>query len=76
LPGSLDEIRQRYPELAALLLVTAEEPTEETLREVKALLDRVEQRDEKRDNLYGLAALLGLHFYQESLVRAVFGERF
>ena len=66
------------PELQAdkLLVVTAEEPTEATLREVKALLDGVEERGERRDNLYGLAAMLGLHFCEEALVRAVFGPKF
>jgi hypothetical protein len=71
-----DEIRQKYPELAALLLVTAQEPTEETLREVKQLLDRVENPSQKRDNMYGLAAMLGMHFLKEALVRAVFGPKF
>jgi len=71
-----DEIRQKYRELSALLLVTAEETSEETLREVKGLLDGVEEPEQKRDNLYGLAAMLGMHYLEESLVRAVFGARF
>jgi hypothetical protein len=71
-----DEIRQRYPELAPLLLVTAKEPTEETLREVKDLIDGLEEPVEKRDNLYGLAAMLGMHYFEETLVRAVFGSKF
>ena len=40
-------------------MVTAEEPPEETLREVKGLIDGLEETVEKRDNLYGLAAVLG-----------------
>jgi len=71
-----DEIRQKYPALAPLLLVTAEEPDEERLREVKTLIDGIEEPDEKRDNLYGLTAMLAMHYFEESLVRAVFGPKF
>ncbi|HET6385389.1 MAG TPA: hypothetical protein VFJ58_18505 [Armatimonadota bacterium] len=71
-----DEIRLKYPELAALLLITAEEPTEATLVEVKGLIDGLEEPVEKRDNLYGLAAMLGLHYFEQALVQAVFGPKF
>src|SRR5579872_6526263 len=71
-----DEIRQKYPALAPLLLVTAEEPDEDRLREVKALIDGIEEPDEKRDNLYGLTAMLAMHYFEGSLVRAVFGPQF
>ncbi|HET6383297.1 MAG TPA: hypothetical protein VFJ58_07900 [Armatimonadota bacterium] len=71
-----DEIRLRYPELAPLLLITAEEPTPDTLAEVKQLIDGLEEPVEKRDNLYGLAAMLALHYFEDTLVRAVLGPKF
>lgn len=72
----VDEIRQNYPALAPLLLVTADEPTERTLREVKGIIDGLEDQPEKRDNLYGLTAMLAMHYFEDSLVRAAFGPKF
>jgi len=55
------DIRKRYSELAPLLPVATGEPTEDTLREVKGLVDGLEEPVEKRDNLSGLSNIITIN---------------